>query len=547
MASVTVPPDMILSASPDDAGTQMILVNSLSKDSTLQIAESDSPFPAERTLTHTTATLMAEPDCTDLTYGTKDNIDNNTTLLDINQFMEVIYTYNCKFCNFSTKQADEMSSHVLSVHIQKPPQTSDQSTEPADVAKCDLVKAELIDHVYNAALSHDKAQKVEIIEEGSAVDGDGMMEHSCLGLVADVQNEVLPAVQDSAANTDNTCQELFMCGQCTLAFLSIEQCRQHMHGEHNITLLTELDRREQVNKEDISATVKDPGTDKVSTATQVMILKKPGRKRKHLQSREDKQSSMDNLEEDRQDKDMLDLNMEFKDEPADDAAEMPIFNEEFLSEREREGKRRIRIPKSLQHDYYVSGSRDNRKLNPSFSPKYHLPAQLKKDLNESYNVKCKVAGCKARFKTENSLEEHMKCHSRTEDGELGKGFKCLQCPFTSLQWSPVRLHLWMKHSINLDLLSCDKCEYCTDAIHKLEIHKQIHEEKRNYHCDTCGKSFKQLTQLMHHSNIHKTNKSGTSTKEVCHRCHICNRVMADSKSLKNHIQVRIYCIVMLVL
>jgi len=535
-SSASMPTEMILAASPDGTGTQVVLVSSIPKESTSQVAESDIVFSSEMAMEQPGTRLIAEQGGEELEYTMKENIDDNTTLVDINQFMEVVYTYKCKFCDFSTKQANEMSNHVLNVHIEKP-LVANQDPESDNITKPSTVKTELMDHVYNAALSHGKVPKVQIVEEDT-IDASNMIEGNALGLVTDVQTDASPAVQDSSVNTENVCQEIFMCGQCTLAFTNIEQCKQHMREEHSITLLTELDTGQLVDSdmsEDISATFKDPSSDKVSTATQVMILKKPGRKRK--------QSQTDIPEEDKPDKEILDLSMEFKDEPMDDMDDMPIFNEEFLSERERVGKRRIRIPKSLQQDYYVTGSRENKKSTLTYLPKRNFSTQLKKDLNATYNIKCNVVGCKARFQTENSLEEHIKCHNRIESGEISKGFTCLHCPFTSLQWNPVRLHLWMKHTVNLDLLSCDQCEYCTDAIHKLEIHKQIHDEGRHYHCDTCGKSFKQLTQLMHHSKIHKTNKDEMTSRDKSYQsrqCHICNRVMADSKSLKNHIQASVY-------
>ena len=62
----------------------------------------------------------------------------------------------------------------------------------------------------------------------------------------------------------------------------------------------------------------------------------------------------------------------------------------------------------------------------------------------------------------------------------------------------------------------------------MERHAQIHDEKTQYNCDPCGKSFKSKSNLTsHEKNLH-------SGLPKSHRCDICDKSFSDKSTLIKH-------------
>ncbi len=363
----------------------------------------------------------------------------------------------------------------------------------------------------------------------------------------EVTQSVLPSpdIKDEGVSE---LREYFVCGQCNVAFTSMPECEKHVQKEHGVsiqndapTVESRVTRQEQETTGSESDEVRRPGC-KVSVATQVETYKKPGRKRK--------------LE--RPDEDITGEGPEGQAAASDtnDIKEVSLLSSQYIQERESQGKRRIRLPKMLQDEYLVT-----RRLQ--CRPRITL---------DPANIHCNVAGCQAKFRTTQALTIHSRCHcenylknpegnteenkegvrikiekdegmdSHTDAGSLcPQGFICVECSERFSKWRPLRLHLWAKHGIDVDLLKCEKCDFRTDRPQKLELHMEIHSDDKPYVCKICGRGYQQLAQLRNHELSHKK-KDVEIERRWYHskKCHLCNRVLSDSKSLKKHIEVSMH-------
>ena len=109
---------------------------------------------------------------------------------------------------------------------------------------------------------------------------------------------------------------------------------------------------------------------------------------------------------------------------------------------------------------------------------------------------------------------------------------------TDDKWKKCSLHLWKKHGLDLDLLSCALCPGIKMAnFSQLEVHNKTHSDERQFVCSVCQKGFKQMAQLRNHSVIHldKT-RSVVPSWFAKKQCDLCEKFFADSKCLKKHVQ-----------
>lgn len=194
---------------------------------------------------------------------------------------------------------------------------------------------------------------------------------------------------------------------------------------------------------------------------------------------------------------------------------------------------------------------------------------IKNQQKASRKVKCSIKGCELRFALDEYRIRHEKCHVNSQK----KQFKCPACEKMFSVWRICSLHMWKCHEIDVGLLSCVICSYKTLSpckfhnlinsriftqffcyvLVKLWPHLLTHEDKRQYLCNECGKSFKQFTQLRNHQVFHLANTEDVSMfvdsnyvllnlylqapNWICQqRCNICGNIFSDTKSLKKHIQ-----------
>ncbi|KAI4471578.1 zinc finger protein [Holotrichia oblita] len=157
---------------------------------------------------------------------------------------------------------------------------------------------------------------------------------------------------------------------------------------------------------------------------------------------------------------------------------------------------------------------------------------IKNQQKASRKVKCSIKGCELRFALDEYRIRHEKCHVNSQK----KQFKCPACDKTFSVWRICSLHMWKCHEIDVGLLSCVICSYKTLSPFKLWPHLLTHEDKRQYLCNECGKSFKQFTQLRNHQVFHLANTEDAPNWICQQRCNICGNIFSDTKSLKKHIQ-----------
>ena len=200
---------------------------------------------------------------------------------NFNDYMDVITTYKCRFCNFTCEQPQGIGFHVRECHFPKqdaevqerPPVTNTGDPDP---------RGAILQHV---EVEQDPAppQHVEI-----ATSTEETVEAY---VPVSIESEV-PSTAEHAVQAENASQmappvsrELFLCGQCNMGFGSIEECKKHMMRDHTFTGQTAesetsmpqfLPSRSS-SEPDISP---GPGPGKVSIGTQCVTMKKPGRKRK---------------------------------------------------------------------------------------------------------------------------------------------------------------------------------------------------------------------------------------------------------------------------
>ncbi|XP_018334323.1 zinc finger protein 91-like isoform X2 [Agrilus planipennis] len=137
--------------------------------------------------------------------------------------------------------------------------------------------------------------------------------------------------------------------------------------------------------------------------------------------------------------------------------------------------------------------------------------------------KCEVPTCKVYLHDATKLFYHVKCH-------IENGFKCLECEQIFSWWKPLTGHLWRIHKIDMELYACDKCDYKTFSLGKLNnIHRPIHSEAKPFICDVCNKGFKNSKQLRNHKVKHKD-----FLNKTIQLCVECNKMFSDRRQLRIH-------------
>lgn len=146
----------------------------------------------------------------------------------------------------------------------------------------------------------------------------------------------------------------------------------------------------------------------------------------------------------------------------------------------------------------------------------------------SQRHKCRT--CSETFSTKMRLQNHsMKVHGRGVIGSVEYN-KASKCPVCNRLFSEERMkfHIKLHETPNP---SCDKCAKVFRNQSALEKHLiSSHSTEKKFTCATCGKSFKKMTILKHHEEIHNPIK-------IYVQCEICSTIM-KVKSLKLHMAVQ---------
>lgn len=143
--------------------------------------------------------------------------------------------------------------------------------------------------------------------------------------------------------------------------------------------------------------------------------------------------------------------------------------------------------------------------------------------NHQRTSKCVMATCAVRMRDASNMSYHIRSH-------CGKVFSCVECGEKMSAWRTLQTHLWHRHKIDMELYGCDKCDYRTYSLAKLNnVHRLIHGDEKPFLCDYCGKGFKNPKQLRNHKIVHRMKPA-----ELQHQCEVCQRTFADRRQLRVH-------------
>ncbi|ETN63885.1 hypothetical protein AND_004383 [Anopheles darlingi] len=114
---------------------------------------------------------------------------------------------------------------------------------------------------------------------------------------------------------------------------------------------------------------------------------------------------------------------------------------------------------------------------------------------------CDQRECGMRFRKQELLEYHRKCHAR----DAPHGTVCPECGSHEFRsWKTLHTHLWRQHTIDMELYACQLCSFKTPLLARLlKTHMLIHSDERNFKCGVCGKAFKNNKQLRNHRRSHR--------------------------------------------
>ncbi|XP_059613921.1 uncharacterized protein LOC132260037 [Phlebotomus argentipes] len=154
--------------------------------------------------------------------------------------------------------------------------------------------------------------------------------------------------------------------------------------------------------------------------------------------------------------------------------------------------------------------------------------------SDEIGTKCDQEDCAIRFRSPSNLSYHRQCHSNENCGII-----CPECKNTDFRnWNTLHTHLWREHQIDMELYSCEICNFKTPVLSRLKnTHVKIHSEERNFKCELCEKAFKNTKQLKNHRRIHRSAAEHLPVK----KCDFCPATVVAGKQYKKHLRAEHGC------
>ncbi|XP_061713727.1 zinc finger protein 391-like [Cydia pomonella] len=149
----------------------------------------------------------------------------------------------------------------------------------------------------------------------------------------------------------------------------------------------------------------------------------------------------------------------------------------------------------------------------------HLDTHIKQ-VHKKDELRFACVTCGRRFVSRPVLDQHMVTHAETID----KPFKCDLCPKKYAFKQCLRDHIKRTHENKRNY----QCEYCTKTFYarnELINHLRIHTMERPFECGECGKAFTWKRALVSHMLVH----SGIRDFK-CQRCDQSCRTASDLKT-----------------
>ncbi|KAG8228920.1 hypothetical protein J437_LFUL009143 [Ladona fulva] len=296
---------------------------------------------------------------------------------------------------------------------------------------------------------------------------------------------------------DNSLPEkyVYICCQCQLAFSSLTDCKTHMIDDHHL-VITKSENKEEKSSDEVQ----------VTESVEIQPVQKSLPKLPRL---------------------LRPPPPKIKDEPS----ASPVGDN---------------LEKTTTDQSQASPSKKTKGLREMMLQERKMWQYIANSVHMF--VKCTVRGCVHKFVTEEGLAKHLECHeslSKTSTGSAklrSQNFQCCYCQERFGGWRPCASHLWKTHQVDVDLFTCPDCKvYKSATLIRLENHRRIHGDIRAFRCPTCGKGFKQMSQLRNHQVVHldrrRGEEEGMPTRwYTTKKCNICLKTYSDSKCLKKHIQ-----------
>uniref|UniRef100_A0A1B0DQC8 Uncharacterized protein n=1 Tax=Phlebotomus papatasi TaxID=29031 RepID=A0A1B0DQC8_PHLPP len=153
-----------------------------------------------------------------------------------------------------------------------------------------------------------------------------------------------------------------------------------------------------------------------------------------------------------------------------------------------------KVTKSELTNHMLSHADEKMHICQLCPMKFHLRHSLKQHVKVVHHrikeYECSV--CKKSFGAAKNLKNHFMTHT----GE--RPHACTQCPKTYIALDQLKIHMTTHTGGN----KCPQCKKILSSVKSLKYHMTTHTEERPYHCDECGKRFKQKFPLKKHINTH---------------------------------------------
>lgn len=211
----------------------------------------------------------------------------------------------------------------------------------------------------------------------------------------------------------------------------------------------------------------------------------------------------------------------------------------------------VRAVRALGIERLSAGSSNSN--SQSSKRQIHPPRMLVKDYHIIYHrhwkrhiapattalkFRCEVVGCGIVFNSSDSLAYHAKCHAK--NNESASKFACPECHRPFETWIKLQTHLQDMHGVVADRYHCDACDFNTETAVSLEEHNLA------VHCGELSQDKKRKTRYIgpKRSNLTAESKSGSNDvhqvlSTAINECSSCKRTFASRKSLRKHIEVSI--------
>jgi len=126
----------------------------------------------------------------------------------------------------------------------------------------------------------------------------------------------------------------------------------------------------------------------------------------------------------------------------------------------------------------------------------------------------------------------------------GGQFCCPECCGSFSDWCSLHPHLWTAHNIDLYAYKCSRCQF-RDVHLSAATERSVYEHgmakpKDPFVCSVCGQTFRKASMRNQHEKLHQSHSVFSSSKTFRRCiCELCKRSFANRKSLNKHIEVNI--------